>query len=232
MYIIRVTDFRRSAFFRIAHRGASAYEPENTLRSFEKAIQLETDFIEFDVRSTLDGRVVVIHDPRVDRTTNGRGRVAHKTFSELRNLDAGLGEKVPSIEEVLELSKNRTGFVIELKEDGIEHKVLNAVKDFSIADEVFIVSFKARRLKLIKELEPQLKTGLIVFASHNPLRSALYCGADALAPFKWFVSRKIVEQAHHHGLYLFTWTVDVADNARRFREIGVNGIVTNKPDLI
>lgn len=221
-----------SIFLKIAHRGASAYEPENTLRSFNKAIDIGADMVEFDVRQSLDGQLVVIHDRRVDRTTDGMGLVSDKSLGELKELDAGMGERIPTLEEALELCGGRTRFVIEIKEDGIEEKVVKRVRDFGLTDDVFIVSFKSPRIRVVKELDQEMKTGLIVFASTNPVKLAEECGADAVAPFKWFVTKKLVERAREKGLFLFTWTVDERDRCRALFDMGVNGIVTNRPDLI
>ena len=219
-------------FIKIAHRGASAYEPENTLRSFERAIELDAHMIELDVRYSLDRHLVVVHDKTLDRTTDGTGLVELKTLSELKELDAGMGEKVPTLEEVLELGIGRTKFVIELKDNGVEHEVVDIVNKYNLLDDVFIVSFKSKRLKMIKHLEPKLRTGLILFASLNPIGLAKSCGADVVAPFRWFVSKDFVDSARKSGLYTFTWTVDEASKARDLKDIGVSGIVTNKPDVI
>jgi glycerophosphoryl diester phosphodiesterase len=219
-------------FLRIAHRGASAYEPENTLRSFSKAIELGADMIEFDVRRSLDGRLVVIHDSKVDRTTNGSGPVRLKSFEELRALDAGMGERIPTLEEAVECGAGKTKFVIELKEDGLEERVIRVIKEFGVTEDVFIVSFKPVRLRAVKEIKPDLKTGLILFASADPLKAAGTCRADAVAPFRWFITRGLAERARAAGMYLFTWTVDEKERAERLRDMGVSGIVTNRPDLI
>jgi glycerophosphoryl diester phosphodiesterase len=219
-------------FIKIAHRGASAYEPENTIRSFRKAIELGTDMVEFDVRRSLDGRLVVIHDRRVDRTTDGKGLVGLKSLDELKELDAGMGERIPTLEEAIESAAGKTKFVIELKEDMLEQRVIKVIKDYGVMDDVFIVSFKSVRLRAVKELERGLKTGLILFASTDPLKTAKLCGADAVAPFRWFITRGLAERARDAGMFLFTWTVDVKHSAERLKEMGVSGIVTNKPDLM
>lgn len=219
-------------FIKIAHRGASAYEPENTLRSFERAIELKADMIELDVRQSIDGHLVVMHDDTVDRTTDSTGLVSLKTLSELKELNAGKGEQVPTLEEVIELGRGRAKFVVELKENGVEDKVVELINKKKLLDEVFIISFKPNRLKMIKELEPNIKTGLIVFASLDPVRLAKNCGADVVAPFRWFITKGLVERARLNGLYTFTWTVDDTLKAHGLREKGVSGIVTNKPDII
>jgi glycerophosphoryl diester phosphodiesterase len=221
----------RESLIKIAHRGASAYEPENTLRSFERAIELKADMIELDVRQTIDGHLVVIHDRTVDRTTDSTGLVAHKTLAELKELNAGKGERIPTLGEVLELAKDRAKFVVELKENAIEDKVVEMLRSNYLLDEAYIVSFKSNRLKMIKELEPKLKTGLILFASLDPIRQAKNCGADVVAPFRWFITSGLVRRARENGLHIFTWTVDETLAARGLKQKGVSGIVTNRPDI-
>ena len=232
MYISWMSSQQPGVFLRIAHRGASAYEPENTLRSFRKAVELGADMIEFDVRMSLDGRLVIIHDSSVNRTTNGKGAVRMKSLGELKDLDAGMGERIPTLEETVESVAGRTKLVIELKEDGLEERVIKVIKEFGVANDVFIVSFKPVRLKAVKEIEPGLKTGLILFASVDPLKAAGKCGADAVAPFRWFITRRLAEKTREAGMHLFTWTVDEKERAERLRLMGVSGIVTNRPDLL
>lgn len=221
-----------NSFIKIAHRGASAYEPENTLRSFERAIELKSDMIEFDARQSLDGHLVVLHDETVDRTTNGTGLVSLKTLSELKELDAGQGEQIPTVKEVIERVRGRAKFVLELKQDGVEDKVASFLKEEDLLDDLFVISFKPKRLRMIKKLEPKVKTGLIIFASLNPIGLAKSCGADFVAPFRWFITKPLVERARQNGLYTFTWTVDETLKAESLRDKGVSGIVTNKPDIL
>lgn len=225
-------DILEDKFIRIAHRGASGYEPENTVKSFEKAIELNADMIEFDVRESLDGHLVVMHDETVDRTTSGTGPVSMKTLSELKDLDAGEGQQIPMVEEILEFGKDRTKFVLELKQDGVEDKVVSLLNKYDLLDDVYIVSFKPRRLKMIKELEPRLKMGLIILAAINPVKLTKDCGADFMAPYHKFISKSLIDNAKESGLYTFTWTVDEYSKAQSLREKGVSGIVTNKPDII
>ena len=232
MYITNMGREHENIFVRIAHRGASAYEPENTLRSFKRAIEMNSELIEFDVRESLDGELVVMHDDCVDRTTNGSGIVKRKTLSELKELDAGMGEQIPTLVEVLEFGTGKTKFVIELKEDGIEEKVIRVLHEYGIGDDVFIVSFKGKRLKMIKQIDPDIKTGLILFGAVNPIKQALKYGADAVAPFRWFITRAFIQAARSHGLYAFSWVVDDSIKARKLKNLGIDGIVTNKPDII
>jgi glycerophosphoryl diester phosphodiesterase len=226
------TGINNQRFIKIAHRGASAYEPENTLRSFKRAIEMRADMIEFDVRLSRDGHLVIIHDERVDRTTNGKGLVREKTLSELRRLDAGEGEKIPTFEEVIDLARGRTGFVIELKESGTEGGVITLVRENGLIWDVFVVSFYQDLVKRVKDLEPEIKTGLILYSSTDPIGLAKGCLADAVAPFHSFVTEDLVKKAHNSGLIIITWTVDIREEAEMLRDMGLDGIVTNRPDLI
>lgn len=227
-----MTPLNKELFVKIAHRGASAYEPENTIASFNKALDMNADLIEFDVRASQDSRLVVIHDKKVDRTTDGTGYVRHKTLSELKELDAGNGERIPTLEEVFAEFGGKTRFAIELKEDGAEDKIVNLIKRHNLEEDCFIISFKPGRLKVIKHLEPSVRTGLISFSHLNYIKNALRCGADAVAPFHWFISDSIVERARETGLYIFTYVVDESLKAREMRDRGVHGIVTNRPDVL
>ena len=113
---------------RIGHRGAMGYEPENTLRSFKKALALKVDMIEFDVYVCKTGEVVVIHDDKVDRTTNGKGYVVQKTLQELTSLDAGKGEKIPLLEEALDCINKKVQVNIELKGEGTAEPVYKIIQ--------------------------------------------------------------------------------------------------------
>lgn len=224
------TDKRR--FFKIAHRGASAYEPENTLRSFKRAMEMGAEMMELDVRFSRDGHLVIIHDKKVDRTTNGRGLVKEMTLRELKKLDAGKGEKIPTLEEVFDLGKGTIKFVVELKDRGTEEKVINLIRDKGLVDDVFLVSFHCDLIKRAKSLEPRIRTGLIMLFSFDTAGRGKECNADAVAPSQHFITRGMVERVHKNGMFLFTWTVDSPKKAKKLKDMGVDGIVTNKPDVI
>ncbi len=224
-------NIRKQNFVKIAHRGASTYEPENTLLSFRRAMEMGADMIELDVRLSCDGHVVVIHDKELDRTTDGSGLVREKTLHELRELDAGKGEKIPTLEEVIGLVKGRAGLVIELKETETEERVVNLVRKNNLIGETFIVSSYQDILKKVKELDPEIKTGLIIFYSPDPIGLAKECSADVVAPFHNLVTRELVEKAHEFNLAIITWTVDDRKRAEELIIMGVDGIVTNKPDI-
>jgi glycerophosphoryl diester phosphodiesterase len=219
-------------FFKIAHRGASAYEPENTLRSFKLALDMKSDMIELDVRMSKDEHLVVIHDSTVDRTTNGRGCVKGMTLEELKKLDAGKGEKIPTLEEAIEVGVGKTKFAIEIKEQGTEEKTIGLIKEYGLLNDVFIISKNPDLLKNVKNLEAALRTCLITVFSCTSINSGRKSLADAIAPFHFFISKRLVKNVRRSGLFLFTWVVDSEKRAVWMKGIGINGIVTNRPDII
>ena len=143
---------------RIGHRGARAYEPENTLRSFAKAIELGVNAIEFDARKTKDNEIVVIHDETVDRTTNGRVLVRELTLAEIKRLVTDKGEKVPTLEEALDFLDRKVKILIELKETGIEDRVLKIVREKGLRDNVIIISFHEDAIKRVREIDEKVET--------------------------------------------------------------------------
>lgn len=217
----------------IAHRGASAYEPENTLRAVEKALDLGADMVEVDVRATEDGHIVVMHDETVDRTTNGRGYVKNMTLEELRRLDAGLGERVPTLQEVAQLVKGKAKLVVEVKVPGIEEKVLKIIGQNGIGEEALITSFHHPILRRVKGFNPKIQTGVIIASRPiRPAQLALDAESNALFPRYIYVDLEMVEEAHRHGLAVYPWTVDTMEEAKNLMKIQVDGVVTNRPDII
>jgi glycerophosphoryl diester phosphodiesterase len=212
----------------IAHRGASFYEPENTLRSLRKAIEMDADYVEVDVRLSADDKLVVIHDGKVDRTTNGRGLVKDMDLSSLKELDAGFGENIPTLDEVMNLVKDKIKLIIEIKVLEIEEQLVRAVQNSGI-EEVIITSFYHQAVKNIKNLDENIKTG-IIFACQpiNPEILALDASSDVMFPKYKFLNRKMVKKAHDNKLSIYPWTVDDPNKMEELYLLDVDGIVTNK----
>ena len=218
---------------KISHRGASAYEPENTLRAIGRALEYAVDMVEIDVRQTRDGQIVVIHDETLERTTNGRGYVHQMSFSELRKLDAGKGERIPTLKEVIDLVNGRVGLVVELKDPRTADKVAEILAENNIVDQTLVTSFIHSAVKRIKELNPRFKTGVIFrSAPIKPSQLALDANADALFPYYKYVTTQMVEDAHGNHLTVDVWTVDNREEIEYYVRMGVDGGVTNKPDLL
>jgi len=216
----------------VGHRGCS-YEPENTIRAIKKAIDIGVDIVEIDVHLSKDNELVVIHDERLDRTTNGKGFVKDCTLEELRQFDAGKGEKIPTLQEVIDTCRGKVQLLIELKALGSEEKVLNKLKENRFRDEVHIISFWHQMIKQVRELDRDIKTG-ILFVGHpvNSSQLAKDARADVLVLNYKFISKELVRDAHRDNLKVFVWNVDTEYETKEMLDLGVDGIASNKPDIV
>lgn len=210
----------------IGHRGARALAPENTEKAIRAAKGCGADFVEVDVRLSADGYLVIIHDERVNRTTDGSGEVGKLNFSELRKLDAGFGEKIPTLEEaVLLAQKLDLGIIVEMKEEGLEEQVALEVK----GKNAIISSFYHSSLKEIKGLA-EVKTGIIISSLPiKPLELALWADADAIFPKR--TNPNLFKKAHQYGIEVYPWTINREDEARWLIGLGADGIVTDDPRI-
>ena len=217
---------------KVGHRGARAYEPENTLSSFGRALELGVDAVEFDVRMTRDDQVVVIHDGRVDRTTRGKGSVREMTLRQIKELVLENDQRIPTLEEALDFLDRKVKIIIELKENGLEEKVLSLVRDKGFEKDVIIVSFLEKTLSKTRELDDEVETGLIYVRHRNPIQSALKLGANYLLPFYRFTHSSDVEKAHQKGLKMIVWTINSREEVSKYVRKGVDGIASDKPDIL
>lgn len=209
----------------IAHRGASAYEPENTIAAFNTAVKMKADGIECDVRLTADKRLAIIHNPTI-KTTSGKGKVKDYTLNQLKQYN------VPELQEIIDLIK-QTGLLllVEIKDEGTEQQIVNVIKKNKIENRAIIVSFYADSIKKIKRLG-NIKTGLIFSKLDKPIETALASRADWLIPKADIVTAQLVKLSHKANLKVLAWTVDDYGKARKLAALGVDGIATNKPDLL
>lgn len=214
----------------IGHRGAAGLEPENTLRSFHCAAAEGADVLELDLRVTRDGHLVVLHDPTVERTTNGTGRLRELTLAEVRRLDAGLGERVPTFVEMLDATT--LPIHAELKE--VEAAELLAGEIFEGgAGRVTTISFLPEALRLMKRALPYQQVGLVLFgAPPDAAERALSLGADLVSLEANHLDAEVVERCRQADLEVTTWTVNDTGQMRRVMELEVDGIVTDRPDLL
>lgn len=228
-----------------AHRGASKYSPENTFASYKKAVEMGADGIEIDVHKSKDGYLIVCHDETVDRTTNGSGYIKDINMKDLKSLDAGswfdidyAGEKIPLLDEVLEFVKMENLLLnIEIKNgpifyDNIEKDVINAVKNFGLEEKVIISSFNHYSLLTIKEIAPDIKTGILYIAGMvSPWKYAKSIGADAIHPLYVTINEEITMECISNDILVNPFTVDRESDMILMRNMGVTGIITNCPDL-
>jgi len=216
---------------RIGHRGARAYAPENTIKSFEKAIEIGVDAVELDVRKTKDDELVVIHDADIKRTTNGKGLVSELTVKEIKAFSSD-GEKIPTLDETLNFLDKKVKVFIELKEAGVEEQVLSIVHGRKLEKNVVIVSFLEDSLKKVRELDENIETGLIYAKHRNPLKAALELKANYLLGLYRFVHTASVQKAHENGLKVVVWTINNPEEVKEYKEKGVDGIASDKPDIL
>jgi len=231
----------------IAHRGDSLHAPENTLAAFETAYRRGAEAIEFDVKLTADGQVVMIHDQTVDRTTDGTGRVTKKSLAELRRLDAGShfsekfrGEHIPTLDEVfgelgqklfmnLELSNYYTPF------DGLVPAVVGLVRKHRMQERIIFSSFFASNLVLAHRFLPDVPCGLLTFRGRLGAWGRKYGWRRktyaALHPFVTDVDAGLVERVHSAGKQYNVWTVNAAADLQRLIDLGVDGLITDDPGL-
>ncbi len=224
--------------YRIGHRGACGYEPENTIQSFNKALDLGVDMIEFDAHVCKSGEVVIIHDDTVDRTTGGHGHVADMTFEQLSRLDAGRGERIPTLEQALEAIVGRAAVNVELKGEGTAKAVADVIRRY-VAErhwkyEQFLVSsFDHYKVQEFKQLLPEVPAGaLLAGVPIGMAEFATKAGAQAVCQWVEFVNEAFVDDVHQRGMKLYVWTVNDREDIGRMKSLGVDGIFSDFPDRI
>lgn len=217
----------------MGHRGAPAYEPENTLRSLSRALEMGVDAVEIDVHLSKDGRIMVIHDDTVDRTTNGAGRVRDLTFAELRALDAGKGERIPSLEEVVDVVAGKAHLIVEVKDPAAAEPLVKFFQARPIFADAHVISFWHPLVKAMKEQEPRLRTGvLMVGCPADPVGLARAARAEALVLQYAYVTPDLVAAAHAHGLLVYVWNIDDIETLKPYLAMNLDGIGSNRPDVV
>jgi glycerophosphoryl diester phosphodiesterase len=230
-----------------AHRGASAHAPENTLAAFELALAQQADAIELDVKLTVDGHVIVLHDATVDRTTDSHGRIRDLSLAQLRSLDAGSfysekyrGEKIPTLEEVFETLGKRIFINVELTNyntprDHLVETVCMLVKKFSLQKSVMFSSFFASNLSKARAYLPGVPRGLLAFPGFLGAWARSFGFAfgryHALHPNLKDVTPQQVQRVHRLNRRVHVWTVNAAEDMHRLFHWGVDAIFTDNPQL-
>jgi len=223
---------------KIGHRGAMGHEPENTIRSFKKALELNVDAIELDVYVCKTGELVVIHDDKVDRTTNGTGYTEDKTFAELRQLDAGKGELIPTLEEVLDFVDKRVIVNIELKGRSTAFTTYQVIDKYIKQNgwselDFMVSSFDHHELNKFKHLYPQIPIGVLL--EGVPLSyadCAVQLNAQSINLSLDFINQDFVNDAHKKGLKVYVYTVNDYDDISKIQKLNIDGIFCNFPERL
>jgi glycerophosphoryl diester phosphodiesterase len=217
------------------HRGNPAEHPENTLSSFRSAIDVGCDIVECDVHLTTDGELAVIHDHLLERTTNGTGLVGAHTLAELRELDAGGGQKIPLLEEVFEVVRDKVGLVIETKQNpipypGLEEKLAAVLREHGMVEQVTVISFHHRCIRHLKEVAPELGLGIIDASrpidAVGMMRAA---GADLFSCYFGTLDPEMVEEIRAAQGAVGVWVVDDQLSLLWARACRPDSVFTNRP---
>jgi len=223
----------------IAHRGASGARPENTLPAYELAVEQGADMIEIDLHRTRDGAVVILHDETL-HGLGGTGEVASASLADVRALDAGGGERVPTLDEVLDRFGDRIPFNLELKwsrvgnYEGLEAQTLGAVRERGLLERTLFSCFRDSVLERLRAAEPRARLALLV-SPRDPERvveRAQALGAEAVNPWYGLASPDLIRATHEAGLAVYPFTVDGPPEMRRLLDAGVDGLFTNYPDRL
>lgn len=226
------------SLWKIGHRGACGHAPENTLLSMRKALEFGVHGFEFDIQLSSDGEPVVIHDDTLERTTNGKGAVSDHTFQELQALDAGKGEKIPSLRQVLDMVDKRCRLFIELKSEFATAPVADILAHYVAHlgwsyEQLYVCSFDHLQLAAIRTMTPEIRTcALMVGIPVSLAAVASEAGAWSLNPAIDHTNASLVNDAHRRGLKVLAWTANDAHMIAKARALSVDGIVSDYPDRL
>lgn len=223
-----------------AHRGASNIAPENTMSAIEKAIDSMVDYVEIDVQETKDGVVILMHDSNLKRTTGLDAEISEINYRDIIKLDAGSwfseeykGEKIPTLYEVMELTKNKIKLNIEIKLHGSERNLIQSVvrliEQYDMEDDCIVTSFQSSAIKEVKALNENIRTGYILKAAYGDFSELEY--ADALSVHHSFTTSMLVNDAHDAGIDVYVWTVNTEIKMKNMISNGVDMIITDVPEL-
>jgi glycerophosphoryl diester phosphodiesterase len=228
--------------WRIAHRGASAHAPENTLAAIVKAAELGADMVELDVQHSADGVPIIIHDANLSRTTNGSGFVSEQTLAELKTLDAGQGETIPTLEEAVRCClEHDLRVYLELKSGRVVRKAAELIGQHQLYDQIIVTSFRPDWLADIKALDPEIVTSILFGSPQlDPVALAHSIGAEYVhpawenrsdAPHRLFTSEWL-KRVRGAGLGVICWHEERPAEIAALRQLGLDGICSNAPELL
>jgi glycerophosphoryl diester phosphodiesterase len=223
---------------KIGHRGAKGYEPENTLVSFQKAIDLGADGIELDVHLSLDGELIVIHDETIDRTTNGKGFVNQLTLNELKSFLIDEKHKIPTLEEVFEWANNNFLINIELKSYETVEKVIILIEKYVLEknwdyNRFLVSSFDWNALQQICFLNDKIQIGVLTQTDLNlAFAFSKFIKAKTIHPYFHLLNQENIAKIKEKNIQIFTWTVNEIEDIQKIKILKVDGIISDFPDRI
>ena len=239
---------------KIGHRGAPGYEPENTLKSFAKAVELGAGMVEFDIQLTKDKQLVVMHDTTVDRTTNGSGRVSRLTLARLKELDAGQGEKIPTLKEAVDFLRGKCQIYIEVKSRKVIDYLIAELKEMNLdSEKVYVAANFFNSLRRVDQLLPHVKVVWTFRATDDLLTEFIWMitmmvfypfvkhyvqlkmrmkSVDVIGIHHLLCTKNFIDKIHRCNKIVFTWTVDRPRKIKTLKAWGADGIFSNYPDRL
>ncbi|MHA1193807.1 MAG: glycerophosphodiester phosphodiesterase [Promethearchaeota archaeon] len=223
----------------IGHKGASNIAPENTLLAFRKAIELKADYIEFDIHKSLDGEIVVIHDNDTYNTTGTQGLIKELTLKEIQEMDAGEGEKIPTLNDLIKLTKGKINLQPEIKASGLIDDLVQILRKNNLVKKTIISSFDITQLIKIKDIEPTLKIGYLIPSEltrprilSRYIQKAVKNEFYAIHPYFTTISKEFVDNIHANNLKINAWTVNEEEEMKKLIDLGIDGIITDDIALL
>ena len=231
---------------KIAHRGFSSLAPENSIEAFKKAAESGVDMVEFDVHGTKDGHIIVIHDENLKRTTDGQGFIKDLTLEEIKKFHEPNGEQIPTLEEVMEILKDKCALNIEIKDRNLTDNLLTIIKKEKITN-IVLSSFQLNVIKKIEKKEPTMKTAwllaetkfkislLYVFRSILPYfikMIAKHVKMDSVGLYYKLITKKLVQILHKENIKIVAWTINKEEDFEKMQSFGVDAIISDKPEIL
>lgn len=217
----------------IAHRGASVNETENSIASFQRAIEMGAHMLEMDVHATIDGEVIVFHDDNVKSISKKKGEIDKMLLMEIKKLNLKNGEEIPMLREILEQFKGQCQFNVEIKARDAALPALDIVRELDMLDDVLFSSFNGPWLLKIKAREKKARLACISKDKKlNIIQVATSLKAEAIHPRDKITNKELIENAKEEELKIHVWTLDKPAAMKKFIDMGVHGIITNRPDVL
>jgi len=218
----------------IGHRGASKVAPENTLLAFEKSIELKADYIEFDLRKTKDGEVVIIHDSNTIRTTGYDGEVRDMMLSELKQIDFGDGERIPTLKELVNSFGNRIGFLFDFATAGLAEDVVKILKHHELKEKPVFSSFITSEILKLREIDKELRLGYLIIKQEKS-KNRIMKTVDKAVKNQFYsmnlyfdvIDKEMVRYVHNSNLKIYAWTVNERNDIKNLIDLGVDAIITD-----
>ena len=223
----------------IGHAGANSIASENTLKAFRKAIDLKADLIEFDIQLSKDNEMVIHHDSNIFNTTGYNGLIKEMTLKDLKKLDFGEGEKIPTLIELIKITKDRIGLIFDVKASGLNENLVELLRSEKIIDQSIVSSFSFNQLIKIQGIDNSIKMGFLLPETMKSkqmilkrIRKAVKNKFYSIHPHFSLIDHQVIEFCHGSNLKVFGWTVNDVKDMRHLIQMGIDGIMTDDIQLL